>query len=66
MRDDCRLYARDLALGATVFGALGVELSRLRAKSERLSEYKKSKVRLRSVVAQAVAGSVVQIKGGTQ
>jgi hypothetical protein len=48
---DCR-HIRELALAAT--------LSRLRAKSERLSEYKKSKARLGSVVAHAVAGSCYQ------
>ena len=41
----------------------GVELSRLRAKSERLCEYEKSKVRLGSVVAQAVADSVLAKAG---
>jgi hypothetical protein len=58
MRLDCRLYVRDLALAATLFCGAGIELGLLRAKSERLSEYKKSKVRLGSVMAQDVAGAV--------
>jgi hypothetical protein len=42
MRVDYRHYVRDLALGAITRSA-GVELSRLCAKSERLSEYKNPK-----------------------
>lgn len=66
MRADFRHYARDLALAAALLGALGLNSASHAQSLDAFANIKKSKVRRGSVVAQAVPGSVAQLKGGLE
>ena len=60
MRVDCGHYVRDSALAASVIGALGLNSAPHAQSLNALANMKKSKVRLGSVVVQAVVGSCYQ------
>ena len=60
MRVDCGHYVRDLALAASVIGALGLNSAPYAQSLNALANMKKSEVRLGSVAVQAVVGSCYQ------
>ena len=60
MRVDCGHCVCELALGASVIGALGLNSAAYAQSLNALANMKKSKVRLGSVAVQAVVGSCYQ------